>query len=279
MKKILITGKNSYVGNSLEKWLQKDPSQYSIDKISMRDASWKELDFSKYDVVVHVAGIAHRKETKDNKDLYYRVNRDLSYELAKKAKDAKVKQFIFLSSMSVYGLESGVIDRNTTLNPSSHYGKSKLEAEELIKNLRDDDFKTVILRPPMIYGKDCPGNYQRLAKIAKKTLVFPKIKNKRSMIYIYNLSEFIKILIDDYSSGLYFPQNEKYVNTGEMVKLIAKQYNREVKLISFFNPCLKIIKLKAFRKVFGDLVYAKDTKENDYCIYDFKSSITLTEGK
>lgn len=167
MKRILITGKNSYIGSRFQEWLAKHPDKYKVDAISLRDESWKEKDFSEYDVVYHVAGIAHRKETKENRELYYKVNRDLAYEVAKKSKQDGIKQFIFLSTMSVYGLESGVIDEHTPLKPKSNYGKSKLQAEELIKPLEDDSFKIAILRPPMVYGKGCKGNYPRLAKLAK----------------------------------------------------------------------------------------------------------------
>ena len=153
MKRILITGVNSYVGNSLEAWLAKEPHNYQVDKISLRDGSWKKRDFSNYDSIVHVAGIAHRKETKDNKHLYYEVNRDLAFEVAEKAKREGVSHFIFLSSISVYGINEGVIDENTIPKPTSNYGRSKLEAEQLIRTLEDERFKVAILRPPMIYGK------------------------------------------------------------------------------------------------------------------------------
>ena len=138
MKKILITGADSYIGTSVEKWLGKDPEKYQVDTVDMRTDSWKEKDFSPYDVVFHVAGIAHVKETKENQDLYYQVNRDLAYETATKAKSDGVRQFIFLSSMSVYGIDTGVIDKNTPVKPKSAYGKSKFQAEELINKLADD---------------------------------------------------------------------------------------------------------------------------------------------
>ncbi|WP_326929628.1 NAD-dependent epimerase/dehydratase family protein [Bacillus sp. m3-13] len=187
MKNILITGKHSYVGKNLEKWLNKyPPDLYLTDSISLRDDSWKEKDFSKYDVVFHVAGIAHIKETEENAHLYYKVNRDLAYETAKKAKNDGVNLFVFLSSMSVYGIESGLIDKHTPPRPISNYGKSKLEAEYLIEDLADDNFKVIILRPPMIYGKGCNGNYPKLVNLAKKSPFFLDIKNKRSMIYIDN---------------------------------------------------------------------------------------------
>lgn len=279
MKSILITGKNSYIGSRFEEWLAKYPDKYKVDAISLRDESWKEKDFSEYDVIYHVAGIAHRKETKGNRELYYAVNRDLAYEVAKKSKQDGIKQFIFLSTMSVYGLESGVIDEYTPLKPKSNYGKSKLQAEELIKPLEDDSFKIAILRPPMVYGKGCKGNYPRLAKLAKITPIFPDIDNKRSMIYIDNLSEFVRLLIDNSFGGLFLPQNKEYVKTSEMVKLIAEAHGKEIIMIKLFNPLLRILNVSIVNKVFGDLTYNKDLSEyeDDYKVYDFKESVFITE--
>jgi nucleoside-diphosphate-sugar epimerase len=282
MKKILITGKNSYVGKSLEKWLGKYPDKYSIDSVSLRNESWKEKDFSEYDVVFHVAGIAHIKETKENTHLYYKVNRDLAYEVAKKAKKGNVKQFIFFSSMSVYGIETGVIDKDSPLNPKSNYGKSKLEAEALIADLEDNFFKVAILRPPMIYGKGCKGNYVKLSKLALKTPIFPSIDNKRSMIYIDNLSAFVKYVIDNYGNGLFFPQNNDYVNTSEMVELIAKVHGKKILLTGLFNPLLNLIKRnETVSKVFGNLTYEKNLSKNSNSqinsFVDFEESIRLTE--
>lgn len=279
MKKILITGLNSYVGTSLKRWLASYPNRYSVESISLRNDSWKDRDFSEYDVVVHVAGIAHIKETKENAGLYYRVNCDLANEVAMEAKNKGVGQFIFLSSMSVYGMETGIIKKDTPLKPKSNYGKSKLRAEELISILADNTFKVAILRPPMIYGKGCKGNYTRLASFALKTPVFPDIKNKRSMLYIDNLTEFIKLLIDDCSSGLFFPENNEYVNTSEMVKSIAEVHGKKIKMIKLFNPLLKLLKIGMVNKVFGDLVYEKDMSKCNlsYSVCDFESSIPLTE--
>lgn len=279
MKKILITGKNSYVGTSLEKWLGNYPERYSIDSISLRDDSWKEKDFSKYDIVVHVVGIAHIKETKENAKLYYRVNRDLAFDVAQKAKVENVKQFIFLSSMSVYGIESGVIDKSTPLNPKSNYGKSKFEAEKLISSLERTSFKVAILRPPMIYGKGCKGNYNRLTKLALKFPVFPKINNKRSMIYIDNLCELVRILIDESKSGIFHPQNKDYVCTSEMVNLIAKIQGKKIWFTKFFNPLIGLFQNRTLNKVFGSLMYDSSLSQPglQYNIHDFESSIYLTE--
>ena len=279
MKKILITGANSYIGTSLEKWLGNYPDKYCVDTIDMRDGSWKEKNFSYYDVVFHVAGIAHIKETKDNQELYYKVNRDLAFETAKKAKTDGVKQYIFLSSMSVYGIEKGIIDGNTPLNPKTNYGKSKLQAEELIRPLGDNTFKVAILRPPMIYGKGCKGNYPRLAKLAMKVPFFPDVDNKRSMIYIDNLCELIRLLIDDCSNGLFFPQNIEYIKTSEMVKLIAEVHGKTLRMTKLFNPILRLLNVSTVNKVFGDLVYDMSMSEyySDYRIYRFTESVKMTE--
>jgi nucleoside-diphosphate-sugar epimerase len=280
VKQILITGKNSYVGTSLKKWLGNYPDKYSIDSISLRDDSWKEKVFSEYDVVFHVAGIAHIKETKDNADLYYKVNRELAYEVAQKAKFEGVKQFIFLSTMSVYGKEIGVINKNTPLKPNSNYGKSKLQAEKLITSLEDKLFKVVILRPPMIYGKGCKGNYVRLSNLALKTPIFPNVNNKRSMIYIDNLSEFVKAIIDNYYSGLFCPQNNEYVKTSEMVRLIAESHGKRIRMTKLFNPLLRLLKNNTLNKVFGDLVYEGfESIDNSVAIGSFAVTIAKSEKK
>lgn len=284
MKKILITGKNSYVGNSFEEWVANDSDKYSIEKISMRDDSWKNKDLSSYDVILHVAGIAHVSTDPKMEDQYYKVNRDLTIDIAKRAKVEGVKQFIFLSSIIVYGdstRDKQVIDRNTIPKPSNFYGNSKLQAEEGIKKLEDDQFKIVIIRPPMIYGKDSKGNYPKLAKAARKLPIFPDIDNQRSMLHIDNLSEFTRLMIENEESGLFFPQNREYVKTSEMVRLIAEAHGKQIKLIRFFNPFLSRLRQKKniLNKVFGDLAYDQkiSSYRTNYQVKNLKESIEATE--
>lgn len=285
MKKILITGKNSYIGTSFEKWLEQYPEDYYVDSVGTKDGEWKEKDFSPYDVVFHVAGIAHVSTDPEMEDLYYEVNRDLTIEVAKKAKAEGVKQFIFMSSIIVYGDSSSskrIIDENTIPDPSNFYGKSKLEAEEGIKPLESDNFKVVIVRPPMIYGKGSKGNYQRLAKLAKNTFLFPDIKNERSMLHIDNLCEFLKVMIDFEEFGTFFPQNKEYVSSHDLVKLIGETHGKRIRSTKIFNPILKsVFSINVVNKVFGNLVYDKSISEYDkanYQIRSFKESIRLTEG-
>lgn len=260
MKNILITGANSYIGTSVEKWLLKEPDKYHIETLDMKDENWRSFDFSKFDVVFHVAGIAHIKETKKNKDLYYKVNRDLAIKTAQKAKQGGVNQFIFLSSMSVYGIERGVITRDTVPKPKTAYGKSKYEAENEIALLQDENFKVLILRPPMIYGPGSPGNYQRLYRLALKLPFYPNISNKRSMLYIDNLSIHIDYYIKNIFFGIHLPQNNEYVSTTRLINEIRILNNKREMSTTFFNFLVKIsiFIFPLFKKIFGDLYYEQE---------------------
>lgn len=263
MKKILITGANSYIGTSFEEYIKENYSKdYQVDTVDMVGDGWREKSFSGYDSIFHVAGIAHKKENKENAQLYYEINRDLAIETAKKAKKDGVKQFIFLSSMSVYGMDVGVITKETLAKPKSHYGKSKLQAEVEIVKFQNEHFDVCILRPPMVYGKGCKGNFQKILKIAKKCPVFPNIKNKRSMIYIDNLCAFVKMCVRDNLAGVFFPQNREYVSTIDMVRKIAAVLNRKIFFgyLTGFAVYLMRLLVPVAKKGFGTLIY-KDTED------------------
>lgn len=282
MKKILVTGANSYIGTSFEKYIAEHfPSEYIVDTVDMIGDSWKEKDFSGYDAVFHVAGIVHQKENKNNSELYYAINRDLAVEVARKAKSCGVEQFIFLSTMSVYGLDKGIITEFTVPKPKNNYGKSKLQAEQELAKLQDDSFSIAILRPPMVYGNGCKGNYNSLRKLALKLPIFPYVNNSRSMIYIENLCEFVKQVVDIKVSGLLFPQNSEYVNTSDMAKCIGKFCNKRVRLVKGFGWLIKFCGLfiSKLRKAFGSLTYDKSMSGNlqSYNVCGFAASIAMTE--
>lgn len=286
MKKILITGTSSYIGTSFEKWISQYPNLYSVEFISLRDNDWKEISFSKYDVIFHTAAIVHISEK--NKEEYIKVNRDLSFEVAKKAKNEGVTQFVFLSTMGIYGTETGKITKDTIPMPKTLYAQSKYEAEKLLMGINSENFKVAIVRPPIVYGKGCPGNYARLEKLARTLPIFPDINNERSMIYIDNLSEFSRILIDNAQSGIYFPQNENYVNTTDLVKRIAKYQRKNIRVTKNFNYIIFLgLKIsRTVRKIFGSFIYDKringgpemDTAEisMNYETVSFEESIKRT---
>lgn len=274
MKKVLVTGANSYIGENVRDYLLKTPNDYLVDIIDTMSFDPKPELFSQYDVVFNVAGIAHIKETSSNRHLYFDVNRDLVIKIAKAAKAGGVKQFILLSSMSVYGKITGHITKKIVPNPNTAYGESKLQADERIKRLEDDSFKFVCLRPPMVYGKGCKGNYQSLRLLALKFPIFPNYDNKRSMIYIGNLCEFVKEVIDQEKSGLFFPQNTDYVNTSKLVKRIAEENGKKIRLTKVFNWILILLRIKIVKKAFGDLTYEPVDLVSKY---GFEETIKRTE--
>ena len=250
------------------------PEKYEIEVIDTRGLKPSSEMFNSYDAVFHVAGIAHIKETQKNRGLYFKINRDLTLEIAKAAKAGRVKQFVALSTMSVYGKDVGYITKETEESPINAYGKSKYEADVVLMRENCSDFKVSILRPPMVYGKGCKGNYQTLRKFVVKSLVFPDYRNERSMIYIGNLCEFIKNVFDEEKSGLFFPQNKEYVCTSEMAKLIADENQKEQLQTKIFNPFIRVLPASILKKVFGNLTYEKiDTVDK----FGFEESIKLTE--
>lgn len=265
----------------------------------MLDPKWKEKDFSKYDVVFHVAGIAHAdvgNVDESTKEKYYAVNTDLTVEVCKKAKAEGVKEFIFMSSMIVYGEsapygKSKIIDENTVPTPANFYGDSKLQADVAVRDLATDDFKVIVLRPPMIYGKGSKGNYPILAKLAKKLPVFPKVDNERSMLHIDNLCEFLCqiILVKEFKENVIvlIPQNDEWTNTSKMVEEISRVSGNNIKLIG--GPMKLAVLLggkvpgkigNLVNKAFGNSCYEKSISRYDgvdYHTVDLKQSIERTE--
>ena len=289
MKKVLITGANSYIGTSFEKYMSQWPNQYQVDTVDMIDGSWREKSFSGYDAVFHVAGIAHSdtgKVTDERKAFYYKINTDLTIETAKKAKADGVKQFIFMSSAIVYGDsapigKTKIITKETPVTPSNFYGDSKVQAENGILPLSDESFRVVILRPPMIYGKGSKGNYPILSKMARKLPVFPKVTNQRSLLYIENLTEFVRLMVANEEQGIFWPQNAEYSNTTELVKLIAQAHGRKIIILPGFTWALKLLShvTGLVNKAFGSLCYEQGISKyrDNYCVVSLKDSIRQTE--
>lgn len=289
MKKVLITGAGSYVGTTVERYLTENfPDSYQIDTVDMIDGSWREKSFAGYDCVYHVAGIAHSDNGKippEREALYRRVNTELAVETAKKAKQDGVKQFIFMSSASIYGSSAPIgqrkrISADTVPQPINAYGESKLLAEQGILPLADGSFRVVVLRPPMIYGKNCKGNFPVLEKMAFKLPVFPKVSNERSMLYVKNLAEFIHLMIQNEENGIFWPCNREYSDTGEIVRMIGEAVGKKIALVPGCSWMLKMMaKVTGLvNKAFGSLSYEPSLGEykEDYRKYTLAQSIKET---
>ena len=283
MKKVLITGANSYIGTSFEKYAnEKYTDQLCIETVDMIDGSWRSKDFRGFDVVFHVAGIAHAdvgKVDEATKAKYYAVNTDLAIETCKKAKAEGVKQFVFMSSAIVYGDSAPYgtlkrITRDTEPHPSNFYGDSKWQADKGVRELSDEHFTVTVLRPPMIYGKGSKGNYPTLAKMAKKLLVFPDVKNERSLLYIENLCEFLCQIITRDEDGVFWPQNAEYSRTSEVVKLVAEACGHKIIVSKAFNWVIALAsKIPGKTRVLANKAFGNQSYEQSMSSYDFEYQI------
>lgn len=292
MKKVLVTGLNSYIGNSFEQWIKEQNEKHpeeeiQVTKCTLRGADWMKESWAGYDAILHVAGLAHvdvSSVSEESKQKYCKVNRDLAIDTAKKAKEDGAKQFINLSSIIVYGASAPigkekVITVETKPEPASFYGESKLQAEEGIFPLADENFKIANIRTPMVYGKGAKGNFHKLEELAKKTPIFPDVENRRSMIYIKNLCELIRQIVLTETDGMFYPQNKEQVTTSELVELIAEINGKKVKLAKGFDGCLSLLAKMNPKvdKVFGNLAYESNLSVipnmKEYRVYTLQQSL------
>lgn len=300
-KKVLVVGTGSYIGEAFCTYARKHyHSNFSIDSVSTINHEWEKLDFSNYTIVYHVAGIAHADTGKVNnveREKYYTVNTDLAIAVGKKAKAEGVKEFIFMSSMIVYGDSAPygsqkIINENTVPSPANFYGDSKLQADVGLRMLADDLFKVIVLRPPMIYGKECKGNYPILSRLARKIPVFPDVDNQRSMLYIENLCEILcqVMLIKEVKRNavVLVPQNREWTNTSEMLEEIASIHGKKRKNAAKMGVIIAIsAKMpgkigKLVNKAFGNNCYKHHCsiyEGIDYQKVSLKESIKRTESK
>lgn len=296
-KKILITGAGSYIGTAVKQWLSAFGGHYEVTELDMHGERWKKHDFSNYDTVFHVAGKAHAdtgKVSKEEKQLYYEVNRDLAVETAKKARASGVRQFIYMSSIIIYGESAGPAEGRKRITavtrpaPANFYGNSKWQGDRGVRGLETPDFKVCVLRPPMIYGKGSKGNYPMLAKIAAVAPVFPLVKNERSVLHIDHLCEFVRLMAEHEESGVFFPQDAAYADTSGLVALIAKAHGRKVHLSKALSPFVYLAAAmpgsagRLADKAFGSLSYDMSLSgyaKGNYRIHTLEQSIGVTEKR
>ncbi len=288
MKRILVIGEHSYIGTSFRDYMAEHEPDALVKLAGSRNGEWEKEDFKLYDAVLHAAAVVHKKERPEMKKLYYEVNAKLPYEAAKKAKKNGTRQFLFLSTMAVYGEGRETIGKDTPVCPATMYAKSKRRAEQALEKLSDGTFRVTVFRPPMVYGPKCPGNYKKLSKLAAYLPVFPKADNERSMIYIDNLCECIRQEILDSEKGdlsgrsyrIRCPQNAEYVNTSELVKEIRAAHGKRTCLLPFFHRTLQAFsgKIGILKKIFGNCHYEKEESIRTYQKTGFRKSIRQTEG-
>jgi UDP-glucose 4-epimerase len=230
MAKVLITGVNSFIGTNFRKISK---NQKSIE-VSLQDNQPEEIDFRSIDVVLHLAAIVHQSRKISDGD-YFLVNTDLCIRVAKQAKKSGVKQFIFLSTVKVYGKfipGSDPWNEDSVCNPEDTYGMSKFKAELFLKKLEDEQFVVSIIRTPIVYGPGVAANMLRLIYLIEKfpALPFGHINNSRHFTYIENLVGFIDRIIEFRASGTFIVMDETALSTTDLVKHLSNFLHRKVLL-------------------------------------------------
>lgn len=285
MKKVMLVGVGGYIGGKFTEYINKNYPDWKIDAVDSMNGIWKGADFHGYDAVYNVSGLAHANARQGSEELYYAVNGQLPIDVAKKAKEEGVPLFVQMSSQIVYGDMSNVgeeklITVDTIPSEPTVYGKSKMMAERGLQELVDDTFQVAIMRPPLIYSEFARDNFPRLVNFAKKMPIFPKLENKQSMVYVDNLCELVKLVIENCKGGIYYPQQECYIETSKIVADIAKAVGNKMWQTRIFNPLLKLFskseRLGLIHKAFGSIAYDMSLSnhfDGKYRVVSYEESI------
>lgn len=264
VKKVMLVGIGGYIGGKFTDYINKNYPDWQIDAVDSMNRKWADADFHGYDAVYNVSGLAHANARHGSEKLYYEVNGQLPIDVATKAKAEGVPMFVQMSSQIVYGDMSGlgedkVITAEIVPSEPTVYGKSKMMAERGLVALVDNSFQVALVRPPLIYSEFARDNFPRLVNFAKKMPVFPKLKNRQSMVYVDNLCELVKLIIEHNQGGVYYPQQECYIETSKIVADIAEAIGNKMWQTRLFNPALRFLsKMPMFdfiHKAFGSIVY------------------------
>jgi UDP-glucose 4-epimerase len=195
---------------------------------------------------------------------YQQINVNKTVALAKKAKASGVKQFVFMSSIKVYGEESAApYDEESVCHPKDPYGKSKLDAETALLAMADEIFKVAIIRTPVVYGEGVKANILKLIELTDKHkfLPFGGIHNRRSMIYIGNLIHLISEIIRQKETGIFLASDDSPISTSDLIAKIANTLGKRPLLFPFLplKIMLKWLKPQIYQRLYGDL-YLDDSR-------------------
>lgn len=289
--KILIIGKNSYIGNHIDEWLTK--YGHKVEQLDVLTEDWRAYDYSPYDAIVHVAGIVHRPDCQDW-NLYKAVNCDMPVQIASQFKSSRGSkglkgQYIYFSTMGVYDagkkLAPSIVDENTPIliEGNSMYGKSKAMAEVELAKLKDGNFDVAFVRPPSVYGRGCKGGYiTGFKKIAQMLPIIPRAYENacQSFIYIDNLSECVRLIAENHLSGAFCPQDDEIPNANRLLEVICKGIGKKYRSSRLLGVCLRMVSfIPLVKKAYGGIEYSRklsDIPGMDYVVVPFEEAMKRT---
>lgn len=256
MKNILIVGDHSYIG---DKFIEFTKGKFNVSEINVMNDEWQKLNFSEFNAVIHVAAIVHHPEIKDE-SLYYRVNGVLPANIAEKSVKEGVKHYIFISTASVWGVgpifnSQGKITKSTPLKPKDLYGKSKLQGEHNLMDLKKRyNFKLSIVRPPNVYGENCRGKFYHILEKLARFRFFPICgKNKFSMLRVDHLCQALQNIIEKEVEGVICPQDMPIISLSERIKLLSSSIGVKQKQFNLLKPVFYAINWICPNKYLNDL--------------------------
>lgn len=261
-KTLMITGASGFIGSNFIKRYEKE---YNIVPVCLIKNKPEDLDFSGVDTILHLAALVHQMKGAPE-EKYFEINTRLTERLAKKAKENGVKQFVFYSTVKVYGYDGDlenhdfVLTENSPCNPNDPYGASKYEAEKILKNLENENFKISIIRPPLVYGEGVKGNMLSLIKLVNKCPILPfdYDNNRRTMVGIENLLYMTKLIIDKEANGIYIGSDLKDVSIKNITEAMENKLNKKrlkIKIPSLIFKILCFSHKKIMVRVYGSLMF------------------------
>lgn len=269
-KTLMITGASGFIGSN---FIERYKDKYNIISVDLLKVKPEELNFKNVDCVLHLAALVHQMNGAP-REKYFEVNTELTKRIAEESKKQGVKHFVFYSTVKVYGYDGDLYNHNIILNENSPcnpkndpYGESKWEAEKILKNLEDENFKVGIIRPPMVYGKGVKGNMESLIKLIQRLPILPfnYTKNKRSLVNIENLMYLTSLVINKEAQGVFLPLDEKNLSLKEIFEGIEKAYELKRINLPMIQPFFWLftkLKPNIMVRLYGSLQFEnKETKE------------------
>lgn len=263
-KTLMITGASGFIGSN---FIKKYENEYNIISVCLIKNKPEDLDYTGVDTILHLAALVHQMKGAPE-ERYFEVNTELTRRLAIAAEEKGVKHFVFYSTVAVWGTHGyfdydRVITLKTPLNPLTAYAKSKYNAEEILSELESDNFKVSILRPPMVYGKDCPGNMKRLEKLVDilPILPFGNDENKRTIVHIDKLLDETNKIIQNEKDGIFIPRDNQDMSIRDILEYIFKEKNTKKILIKLPKSGVKLLhrlKPRVIESLYGSLLFREE---------------------
>lgn len=276
-----ISGASGFIGAHLVGALRSD-----AQTVSLRDPGWrKTIANHRPRAIIHLAGFAHNRGSDEE---IYKVNVDLTKALAEEGIRCEVKRFIFLSSIQAVAektTEGGSVNTKTSAAPQGAYGRSKLEAEQLLRGLSmESQMEVVIIRPPLVYGPGVKANFRNLFQLVDKGIPLPLAaldSNRRSFVGVTNLIDLILLCLEHSAAAnqTFHVSDDDDVSTAELLRRMAKALGKPIRNVSMPGSFVKLgLRMLGkgdwVNKLCGDLrVDISETKR----VLGWKPKVTMKE--